>query len=179
VQIGSGAVISGGLAVVGDGIVEIQGASNERVSFLSGGSGGLVLDDPRDYSGKVSGFGGSGHSNHTQFIDLASVISDASVSASFSNSMLTVTSGATVVAEIAFAGSYVSSNFHLGVDSGGHVEITDPPVANGSYSSNIALLGQYMAGSFATAAAGQGHTALGEAGQAADQQQTLVLPHHG
>jgi hypothetical protein len=40
-------------------------------------SDGLVIDDstsqPTAYAGKVSGFGGVGHANHTQFIDLVSV----------------------------------------------------------------------------------------------------------
>jgi len=45
---------------VGNGIVEIEGASSEKVTFQAGGSGGLQLADPTAYTGKVSGFGVSG-----------------------------------------------------------------------------------------------------------------------
>src|SRR5262249_25363898 len=74
VQIAIGAVVSGGIAEVGNGIVEIAGASAENVVFQSGGSGGLQLDGlGSSYTGKITGFGGSGHTNHAQFIDFTSV----------------------------------------------------------------------------------------------------------
>jgi hypothetical protein len=80
-EIASGAVVNGGLALIGDGIVDIAGSSGESVKFLSAGSGGLELDGLGSaYKGKVSGFGGSGHSNHAQFIDFTAIGSGASVS---------------------------------------------------------------------------------------------------
>jgi len=72
-EIASGTVVSGGVAVVGNGIVDIEGASKENVRFVASGSGGLDLGDPTAYTGKVAGFGGSSHANHTQFIDLTGV----------------------------------------------------------------------------------------------------------
>ena len=134
VEIASGAVVNGGIAMVGNGIVDIQGSSNENVKFLSGGSGGLELDDATTYTGKVSGFGGSGHSNHSQFIDLTAVtFSSGVVSETYSGNttsgVLTVTSGGTTVATIDMVGPYVTSNFTLTAGSGGiGTIITDPSI---------------------------------------------------
>jgi autotransporter passenger strand-loop-strand repeat protein len=91
-------VVNGGVALIGDGIVEIAGSSGENVRFLSNGSGGLELDRVGSaYKGKVSGFGDSGHSNHDQFIDFTAIGSGASVSytsaASHTSGTLIVTSG--------------------------------------------------------------------------------------
>ena len=58
----------------------------------------------------MSGFGGSGHSNHSQFIDLTAVtFSSGVVSETYSGNttsgVLTVTSGGTTVANIDMVGS--------------------------------------------------------------------------
>jgi hypothetical protein len=141
-KIASGAVINGGVAKVGNGIVDIQGASSENVTFQAGGSGGLqVADDAADktaYTGKVSGFGVSGgisHADHTQYIDLTSVsfaagqISASYTPANATSGTLRVSSGGAEVADITFVGKYVTSNFHISSGVGGTVEITDPSVA--------------------------------------------------
>jgi hypothetical protein len=77
VVITPGAVVNGGVALIGDGIVDIAGSSSESVRFLSNGNGGLEFADAPGqtsaFSGKVSGFGGVGHANGLQFIDLAQV----------------------------------------------------------------------------------------------------------
>ena len=143
-EIANGAVVNGGVAEVGNGIVDIQGASSENVTFQAGGSGGLDLADdaadPTAYTGKVFGFGVSGgisHADHTQYIDLTSVsfaagqISASYTSANASNTSgtLIVSSGSAVVADITLVGAYVTSNFHISSGAGGTVEITDPSVA--------------------------------------------------
>jgi hypothetical protein len=135
VDIASGAVVNGGgVAEVGNGIVDIQAnGDNQNVSFLKGGSGGLELADtagnPSAFGGRVVGFG----QNTKQFIDLTTVASGACVSLSYtsngaSSGVLTVTSGGSVVASINFSGSYTTSSFHLTSGAGGTVEIFDPPV---------------------------------------------------
>src|SRR6202035_3341225 len=124
-KIASGAVVNGGVAKVGNGIVDILGASSENVTFQAGGSGGLqVADNAADktaYTGKVSGFGVSGgisHADHTQYIDLTSVsFAAGQISASFTpanatSGTLRVSSGGAEVADITFVGKYVTSNFH-------------------------------------------------------------------
>ena len=77
VEIANGAVVNGGVAEVGDGLVATLGSSSENVGFLSSGNGGLAIADMSGHStafkGRVSGFGGVAHSNTNQFIDLVSV----------------------------------------------------------------------------------------------------------
>ena len=154
-------VVNGGVLEVGDGMVAIAKPGSEAVVFTTGGTGGLELDDhagdPLDFKGRISGFGGSGHANTTQFIDLVTVTSGASmgvnyVSANAGNTSgtLIVTSGATIVAEITLVGTYVTSNFHLGTGTGSSVKITDPAMpSDGGVVANVALFGNYIAGSFA------------------------------
>jgi autotransporter passenger strand-loop-strand repeat protein len=260
-EIASGAIVSGGAAVVGNGIVDIQGASKENVRFVASGSGGLDLGDPTAYTGKVAGFGGSKHSNPNQFIDLTGVtFSSGMVTETYSGTttsgVLTVTSSGTKVASIDLVGSYVTSDFHLTSGSGGSgTIITDPQgghatiaggsvldintpdqskvtfagpnatlvldqaatfsgtvadlgaldhidltqiafgarttlgytdnstdtggtlaISDGAHVASIALLGNYIAGSFVTAADGHGGTVVTEASQV-EQQTTLTKPH--
>jgi hypothetical protein len=79
IEIASGGVVSGGAVVVGNGIVDVLSGGSANVAFLSNGSGGLEIEDSANnasaFTGKVSGFGGPGHANHKQFIDLVSVTS--------------------------------------------------------------------------------------------------------
>ena len=142
VEIVSGAVVNGGVALIGDGIVEIAGSSGESVRFLSNGSGGLEIADTQGhtsaFSGRVSGFGGSGHSNHAQFIDLVSVTSAGVITSSYvsanaanTSGTLFVSSGGTLVAAIKMAGSYSAGDFNITAGAGGAVAITDPTVPNG------------------------------------------------
>ena len=143
IEIASGAVVSGGGAEVGDGIVAILGSSSENVSFLSTGNGGLAIADTSGHAtafkGRVSGFGGIAHANHIQFIDLVSVtsapntISTSYLSANAANTSgtLFVSSGGVQVAAITMVGHYSAGNFVLTAGSGGTVEITDPAVPNG------------------------------------------------
>jgi autotransporter passenger strand-loop-strand repeat protein len=165
-EIASGGVVNGGVAKVGNGIVDIEGASKENVRFVASGTGGLDLGDPTAYAGMVAGFGGSGHSNANQFIDLTGVtFSSGVVSETYSGNstsgVLTVTSGSTTVASIHLAGSYVTSDFHLAAGSGGNgTIITDPQGGQGSLTiaggsvldinpaTQVALLSQYMASFF-------------------------------
>jgi hypothetical protein len=236
VEIASGAVVNGGVALIGDGIVDIAGSSGESVRFLSDGSGGLQIADTvghtSAFSGRVSGFGGSGHSNHLQFIDLVSVTSAGVINSSYvsanagnTSGTLFISSGGTMVAAIKTVGSYSVGEFHITSGAGGTVAITDPAVPNGgsvqpsagsifprpgidlpdiafgaqttlAYSQNptgaggtltvsdgrhttaIAVLGNYMAGSFVAVADGHGGTLITEANPQ-QQQPLLTHPPHG
>jgi len=66
-------VVNGGVALIGDGAVEIIASTGESVRFLSSGSGELGLSDTQGhasaFSDSVSGFGGPNHSNHAQTIE--------------------------------------------------------------------------------------------------------------
>ena len=193
VEILSGAVVTGGgIAKVGNGVVDIGAAGDaENVAFLSGGTGGLALADAPGhtsaFAGHVSGFGQNVH----QFIDLTAVaFTSGAVSASYSSSTatsgaLTVTSGgsANVVAVIDFIGHYVTSNFHITSGPGGTVEIFDPPLAGEPpaatvHSANLALFANYLAASF-PAAAGHGGMPITDTLEQAGLQPLLAHPHTG
>ena len=194
-------MVNGGVVVIGDGIVDIAGSSGESVRFLSNDSGGLEIADTKGhtsaFSGRVSGFGGSGHTNQAQFVDLVSVTSAGLITSHYTSAAgntsgtLTVSSGGTLVASIKFVGAYSAGDFHITSGNGGTVAITDPAVPNGGsvelgvsdvaigahttlaysenntapslgmtegrYAATLALLGNYMAGSFATTAGGMRH----------------------
>ena len=125
IEIASGAVVNGGVAQIGNGIVDIAGSSGESVKFLSNGSGGLQIADTvghtSAFSGRVSGFGGSGHSNQAQFIDLVSVTSAGAITSSYvsanagnTSGTLFISSGGTMVAAIKMIGTYSGvTSYHL------------------------------------------------------------------
>ena len=123
------------------------------------------------------GSGSTAHGNDAEFIDLTAITSDSTISVTYSGSTssgtLTVSSGGAAVAELNFVGSYVTSNFKLTADSNGKVEISDPGAtlqsATAPLSANMALLGNYIAASFATSAL-HGGTVV------ADLEPNTVLP---
>jgi autotransporter passenger strand-loop-strand repeat protein len=144
-------VVTGGTTLIGNGTVDIQHASSENITFQLGGTGGLELDVASAYTGKVSGFGKGG--NTSEYIDLTNVASNGNVHRSYSGNttsgVLTVTSGATVVAKIAMVGNYTTASFKLGADSSGHVQITDPSIsASNTASSSIVTSGGSNGASF-------------------------------
>jgi hypothetical protein len=188
--------VTGGTAEVGNGIVEIAGASSENVSFLSTGSGGLELDGlNKSYTGKISGFGGVAHGNTGQYIDFTGVsytgesFTYTPANGANTSGTLTVTDG-THSASVTLVGQYVKGNFKA-EDINGTLAITDPinsgagggtggtlSVGDGVHSANVALLGNYMASSFVTAADGHGGTLITEASQTSAQPE-LAHPHAG
>jgi autotransporter passenger strand-loop-strand repeat protein len=137
IDIAAGALVTGGgVPEVGNGIVDIQATGDKQnVVFLSGGTGGLEVNDttsnPTASGGTILGFG----QNTKQFIDLAAVASGTGVNLSYtsngaSSGVLTVSSGGTVGAAINFAGSYTTSSFHITSGTSGTVEIFDPPLVS-------------------------------------------------
>ena len=182
VLITSGAVVTGGVAEVGNGTVFIAASSSENVAFLANGSGGLVLNGLGSaYAGRVSGFGfgSSAHSDHAQFIDFTASISPAQASSytsanpSNTSGTLTVTDGGNS-ASVVLVGNYSSGNF-TSANVGGHVRITDPGAAPPSV--DLGLLVNYMAASFASAGV-HGGAVVTEAPQTAGTP-LLAHPHMG
>jgi autotransporter passenger strand-loop-strand repeat protein len=217
-EIVSGAVVSGGVAKVGNGIVEIQGASGENVTFLPNGNGALVLDGLGSaYTGRVSGFGGVGHTNSNQSIDFTSInfggatLTYTRANSSNTSGTLTVTDGTHHSATVTLVGAYSAGSFQISADSQGHLVITDPVVVDGGSvgidpaqiafyahttlaytenrnntggtrtvidgknTANFALLGNYMAASFACA--GNGGTLITVSIHTVIQQDLLTHPH--
>ena len=89
--------------------------------------------------------------------------------------------------EINLVGNYTSAHFQITSGASGSVEITDPRAGEqppggtlelaGIPSANIALLANYMAASFVTAAGIAGGTVITQEAQAAIQQPLLTHPH--
>ena len=126
-------IVKGGTAEAGDGVVDITQASGEAVTYQSGGTGGLVLNDAIAYTGTLSGFGSGG--NTGQFIDLTDVniwslhpLSYTPANAPNTSGTLTIIDG-THSAHIKFVGTYTSASFTAVNDGTGGVKISDPPVA--------------------------------------------------
>jgi len=196
------------------------------VSFLSSGHGGLAIADTSGHAtafkGRVSGFGGTAHENHTQFIDLINVSSGGGITSSYTPAVgnnsgtLFISSGGVQVAAITMVGHYSAGNFVITSGAGGKVEIRDPIVPNGGsvatglahtfpragidlpnigfgaqttlayaenaagtggtltvsdgrHAASIALLGNYIAGSFVATADGRAGTLVTEASQGTQQ----------
>lgn len=199
IDITAGAVVSGGIAEVGDGIVEIAGASSENVSFTATGTGELELGGSGSaYTGKITGFGGVSGSNTVQSIDFLAVSSGGSISAVFvslskTSGTLEITSGgSSVVAEVTLVGKYVTSDFQISAGISGSVEITDPAATvtdgatltlaatpspatgTGTGTGSVALLGSYMASLFAGV---EGQVTAQPATETQPSQGLLAHPH--
>ena len=143
VEIASGAVVNGGVALIGDGIVEIAGSSGESVKFLSNGSGGLKIADTvgphqrlQRQGVRVRRFGAleprrssstSCRSRPLRRDHLELRLRQAGNT----SGTLFVSSGGTMVAAIKMVGSYSAGDFHITSGAGGTVAITDPTVPNG------------------------------------------------
>jgi hypothetical protein len=177
ILIASGAVVTGGVAEIGDGTVFIAASSSENVAFVASGSGGLVLNGSgHAFTGRVSGFGvgSSAHSDHAQFIDFVAVSAGASISYTSANAANT--SGTLAVndgvhsASVLLVGNYTLVNFSA-TNVGGHIRITDPEAAPPSV--NLGLLINYMAASFPSSGV-HGGAVVTEAAEAA---KTPLLAH--
>jgi hypothetical protein len=178
ILIASGAVVTGGVAEIGDGTVFIAASSGENVAFVASGSGGLVLNGSgHAFTGMVSGFGfgSSAHSDHDQFIDFRSVnfagatVTYTSANAANTSGTLAVTDGLHS-ASVLLVGNYTLANFSA-TNIGGHIRITDPEAEPPS--ANLGLLINYMAASFASSGV-HGGAMVTEAAEAA---KTPLLAH--
>ena len=192
VDILNGATVAGGgIAEVGNGIVDLEAVSDaENVLFHAGGTGGLefgVLGGA--YAGTVFGFGQNVH----QFIDFTAIsLAGAAFSYSSKSSstgVLTVTNGGTS-ASIHLSGNYTSASFHITAGPGGTVEVVKvqpavtPPEPPRSpliprfpfEPGKFLLFGNFLAAGFADGGAG---AAMGvREAQQTEQQTLLTHPAH-
>ena len=135
-------VVKGGTTKVGNGIVDIQGAGSETVTFNPGGIGVLQLDGLGGaYTGKVTSFG-QGGLNPNQSLDFTGVnFAGASVTftsaASHTSGTLSVTDG-THSATVTLVGHYTTANFTSANDIAGHLKVFDPTLI---YTSAVTLSG--------------------------------------
>jgi hypothetical protein len=168
-----------GSATIGAGAtLELVNTDSASVTFQAS-TGTLRLDDPSTFSGDIFNFTGNGSLSGSDQIDLKGINYN-SVQDSYANGVLTVTDGTDSV-ELDFNGSYTLANFKFASDGSGGTIVYDPPaptsntpascgaylangkqtggtpsLADGAQRANIALLGNYMASSFAVASYNQG-----------------------
>ena len=174
----AGAASGAGRAIInGSGQVEFGAASSNGTQFAAASTGELILDDSKQYTDTVSGFG----ANTTQSIDLTN-IAFASVTKSYApaspntSGTLTIKDGAGDTAHIKFSGTYTLASFNLADDGQGGVLITDPPVKSKPQTSDVAaLFGNYIASMFASAS--DGHGAIPTSLMDAPLPQLMSLPH--
>jgi hypothetical protein len=168
----AGTITGTGTATInGTGQVEFGAASSNGVKFAAGSTGELILDDSKQYTGTVSGFG----TNTTQSIDLTD-INFATATETYSSGTLTIKDTQGDVAHIKFSGTHTLASFNFQDDGQGGVLVTDPPK---QHLANTALLGNYMATSFVTPFDGHGGTLFTEAAHSANQLVSLTTPHTG
>ena len=128
IEIRGGAISGSGSAEIGNGIIDIAGTGDgEKVTFVSTGAGGLIIDDTAShqtaFSGAVFDFGvglagkhpvATAHANHAEYIELSSVnFVSGAISGSYDTAthVLAVSSSGAEVAAITLSGSYVTADF--------------------------------------------------------------------
>jgi antigen 43 len=189
VNILNGATVTGGgIAEVGNGVVDLQATGDdENVIFHAGGTGGLEIGALGSaYTGSVSGFAQNAH----QFIDFTAIrFAGATFSysaTSSSSGVLTVTNGG-ISASINLSGNYTSASFHIIAGTGGTVEFVkvqpaiNPPEIPRSplipifafEPGKFALFGHFLAAGFAGDGAGD---AMVREAQQTEHQTLLTHP---
>ena len=180
-----------GSATIGIGAtLELTAADSASVTF-AGSTGTLRLDHSATFSGNIFKFSGNGSLSGSNHIDLRD-IKYGDVYGSYDNGVLTVTDGSGDKAKLSFNGSYTLANFKFASDGSGGTMVYDPPIpaaskpsvnqmagrsplAEGSFGSNLALFGNYIASTFANPSHGGGMV-INEASQS--DQSVLCSPKH-
>ncbi len=135
----SGVVSGTGVIKIDSGaILEFGSASTATVTFANGNAttGELVLDDSKDFTGKIIGFAGDGTTSNSDLIDItdvnfANVAMDKTTYVDNGNGTGTLTlydAEGHVLTSITFVGSYELANFTIESDGSGGILIVDPPV---------------------------------------------------
>jgi hypothetical protein len=109
---------TGSALISGHATLELGGSFNEQITFDANASGTLKLDHSVDFKGLLAGFG------EHDAIDLGDILAAAATlsytaNAAGTGGTLTVNDGAHT-ANIALAGQYAASDFHIASDSGNH-----------------------------------------------------------
>jgi hypothetical protein len=119
--------------------LDITTASTATVSFTNnnGNTGELVLDDSKNFTGKISGFAGDGTISNSDLINLtdvniADVATNKTTYADNGNGTGTLTlynANGQVLDSLNFVGNYQLANFTIENDGSGHTLIVDPPAS--------------------------------------------------
>jgi hypothetical protein len=148
---------TGSLTIGGSGEIDVgthNAGLSMNVTFAAGAAGTLELAATATnvatavYDGTISGFG------INDAVDLTGLAygSSMTVAAHFAGGVTTLTVGnGTDTVALKFAGNLASDTFVLGDDGVGGTRVTDPPGRPVWGTSNVALLGSYMASAFTAA----------------------------
>jgi hypothetical protein len=176
---------SGTATIEAGATLELKTTDTASVTF-QGSTGTLRLDQSSTFSGEIFNFTGDGTLSGSDQIDLRD-IKYASVQDSYANGILTLTDGSSHSAKLSINGSYTLANFDLASDASGGTIVYDPPAPSSAGHNataltvpsiaNIALLGSYIASSFATGSDNHGAMMIAEAMQP-NGQSVLSNPHH-
>jgi hypothetical protein len=126
-----GAVTGAGHAEVeGGGTLIMKGAFNQNVTFASGSTGVIELEDAKGYTtGTITGFSTTG-ANALDLLDIPFVsgTTTATYTGTTTLGVLTVKEGANV-AKITLEGNYTTSTFTVSASSAGGTKVVDPAEA--------------------------------------------------
>jgi len=170
----SGTVTGGTAHIAGASALVFGGPSSADVTFDLSSAGILILDDATKFTGTVAGM----LANPTASIDLENIpFADGStVKFNSSTHLLTVTDAVTGITDkIKISGSAGTFTATEAADTS--TLITDPGPA--PHTANIALLGNYMASTFASIGNGHDNVPITTGSQAAAHEIPLTVPHHG
>lgn len=169
---------TGSAIIDGNGVVEFAAASSNGTKFSAGSTGELILDDSKQYTGTISGFG----ANTTQSIDLADFNFTGAHATSFASGVLTLKNTAGQVVHLHISGTHTLASFQLSNDGNFNgtddsTKIVDPPAPTKPQKPPInlaGLFGQFMASwtSPTTALMSEAHSPL-----ASELQTAISLPH--
>jgi hypothetical protein len=170
---------STGATIDNGATLDISYASAENVAFsnVSGTTGTLVLNDPSEFTGVITGFAGDGTLSNSDLIDLKginfSALTDETYVENAAGTAGTLTlSDGTTTTNLTFSGNYVFDNFKFASDGSGGTLVIDPPVqttsglqagttASGSPASGSAATGLSAASSFNFVDKHAGHDSVG------------------
>jgi hypothetical protein len=146
--------------VEGAGTLILKGAFNQNVTFASGSTGVVELEDAKGYTtGAITGFSKTG-ANALDLLDIAFVsgATTATYSGTTTSGVLTVKEG-TNVAKITLDGDYLGSSFTVSAGSAGGTKVVDP--ANAAVAATPPTLPGVSVHPFIAAMAGFGTAAAG------------------
>jgi autotransporter passenger strand-loop-strand repeat protein len=124
--VSSGGEVTGAIVLSG-GTMTVSGPLSAGTISFAGSGGELILDDPADFTGKISGM-----ANVSQKLDLVGFAytpgaESATWAQTGTSGTLTVSDGG-YVAKLTLVGAYTTSNFTLSDDGHGGTILVDPPV---------------------------------------------------
>jgi hypothetical protein len=118
----------GHIEVENTGILDLLGAVTENVTFTSGSTGMLILEDPKSDTGTITGFSKTG-ANTLVLDNLPFAGTTTGVyTGTTTSGVLTVTEGSNV-ATINLIGDYLGQTFTLSSGPGGSTNVVDPTTA--------------------------------------------------